>query len=182
MVLSLFFAGNSQVSDHKFFQVVTDLWVSSFLPRSITMQWVGLSNASDEFSPFSRSCQEILHGWPQTVDHWNISVSSSYCSVKGQAEVLNKSILYLPNNLHWKMYQYKSQVLGKYKVPEIKLFLTLEIASHAGYDIVISKEFTGSIHPYAACWAGSLRGYSGFQLIHCALCGPCAIAVALGSE
>lgn len=80
------------------------------------------------------------------------------------------------------MYQYKSQVLGKYKVPEIKLLLTLEFASHAGYDIVISKEFTGSIHPYSPCWAGSLRGYSGFQLIPCALCGPCAIAVALGSE
>lgn len=37
-----------QVSDHKFFQVVTDLWGSA---RNIVMQGVGLSNASDGFFP-----------------------------------------------------------------------------------------------------------------------------------
>lgn len=45
------------------------------------------------------------------------------------------------------MFQCKSQVLGKYKMSDIKLPLTLEITSPAGYGTVISKELTGSIHP-----------------------------------
>lgn len=71
------------------------------------------------------------------------------------------------------MYKYRSQVLGKYKMPEIKLPITLEIIFHDGYDTVISKELTSSIHLHSPCWSGSLRGYAGFQLISCALCvGP----------
>lgn len=71
------------------------------------------------------------------------------------------------------MFQYKSQVVGKYKMSEIKLSLTLEITSHAGYDTVISNELTHSIHPQSPCWAGCFKGYSGFQLVPRDLCvGP----------
>lgn len=42
------------------------------------------------------------------------------------------------------MFQYKSQVLWKYKMTEIKLPLTLEMTSHADYDAVISNKLTHS--------------------------------------
>lgn len=67
-------------------------------------------------------------------------MDSFHCSVKGQAEVLNKSILYYPKTYAEKKYQYqidRSQVLGKYKISEINLPLTLEITSHADCEAVI---------------------------------------------
>jgi len=71
------------------------------------------------------------------------------------------------------MFRYKSQVLGKYKVSEIKLPGTLEITSHAGYDTIVSNKLAHSIHPQSPCRAGCLKGYSGFRLIAHDLCvGP----------
>lgn len=83
------------------------------------------------------------------------------------------------------MFQCKSQVLGKYKMSDIKLPLTLEITSYAGYGTVISKELTSSIHPQHQLsllgWIlqGVLRDSAD---VLCSVCGPCAIAVSLGSE
>lgn len=63
------------------------------------------------------------------------------------------------------MFQYKNQVLRKYKMSELKLPLTLEMTSHAGYDTLTSNEVTHSIHPQPPCWAGCFKGYSGFRLV-----------------
>lgn len=71
-------------------------------------------------------------------------MDSSYCSVSAEQKYEVKVYFIYMKIYIKKMFQYQSQVLRKYTMSEIKLPLTLEITSDAGYDTVVSNELTDS--------------------------------------